>query len=519
MNPYLQILEQNRSRLLNLYNTDLNAKTYGFGDRIYWGWKTIDFPNASMQGGVHTLAIAYKLKLLDQNWTLELIDAIIKATSKIIRKNGSAEEAYPNENSFCVSALVAFDLLSAIDMLSDEITEDSKAEYFKIITPLIKFISAHGEEHAIISNHLATGVAAIVLWNKLTGDKSERHKELLEIIYQNQSTEGWYLEYEGADPGYQTLCTYYLASAYLNDHNVELKKSLEMSASFLRNFVHPDGTIGGLYGSRNTEVYYPGGIVALSHIIDDFAFIANRMSEGIEKGNQLLPQAIDANNYIPLLNSYAFAGFHYCGKQNSVNTKSAFFESDNEKLYPQAGILLKSNLSYFCILNYKKGGTIKIFDLRSQKLDIEDGGLFGQLVNGVKFSTQQYDNSTQLYNYSFKSYFYKINESYPGLWQTIILRMLSLTIFRVVFFGNIFKKLIVKMLMTGKNRLKGSVQTELSFEDAEIVIKHKVVKSKIVASVGHIGKAKAMHMASSGYFMEPHLNLFVKSKILKCEVD
>jgi len=30
-------------------------------------------------------------------------------------------------------------------------------------------------------------------------------------IYDHQSREGWYEEYGGADPGYQTLCTFYLA--------------------------------------------------------------------------------------------------------------------------------------------------------------------------------------------------------------------------------------------------------------------------------------------------------------------
>lgn len=59
------------------------------------------------------------------------------------------------------------------------------------------FITKHDEKHAIISNHLATGVAAIALWNKITGETNSRYKELLGLIYDNQSEEGWYKEYEG----------------------------------------------------------------------------------------------------------------------------------------------------------------------------------------------------------------------------------------------------------------------------------------------------------------------------------
>ena len=179
-NKYLKILNQNIPRLLNLYNLDIFSSTYGLGDREYWGWKTKDFANATMQGGVHSLAVAIKLDLFDvpqQKKVLKLIDDIIISTKKIIYKNGSVEEAYPQENSFCVTALVAFDILMAIDILNLDINK-----YRDIIQPLIKFITKYDEEHAIISNHIATAVSAIILWNKLTKDNNKRYLELLDII-------------------------------------------------------------------------------------------------------------------------------------------------------------------------------------------------------------------------------------------------------------------------------------------------------------------------------------------------
>ena len=172
------------------------------------------------------------------------------AIQRIKDKNGSVVEAYPRENSFCVTALVAFDVLWAVKYLSDRLDNEVKQRYLKVIKPLIDFITKNGEEHAIISNHLATGVAAIVLWNYLAGDNNQRDKELLQIIYDNQSSEGWYKEYEGADPGYQTLCTYYLSCVYELTKDEKLLESLRRSARFLSHFIHPDGTIGGLYVSR-----------------------------------------------------------------------------------------------------------------------------------------------------------------------------------------------------------------------------------------------------------------------------
>ena len=83
----------------------------------------------------------------------------------------------------------------------------------------------------------------------------------------------------GADPGYQTLAIYYLYHAWRLTGNTELLTSLRLSGEFLTYFVHPDGTIGGLYGSRNTEVFYPGGIVAMSTELP----VYKKLRKGLER--------------------------------------------------------------------------------------------------------------------------------------------------------------------------------------------------------------------------------------------
>ena len=83
MNTYKRVLRDNLPKLFSLYNLDPYSSTYGYGDRLYWGWKVSDFANATMQGGVHALAIAIKLGLIGNiEFTLEVIDSAIKATPK-----------------------------------------------------------------------------------------------------------------------------------------------------------------------------------------------------------------------------------------------------------------------------------------------------------------------------------------------------------------------------------------------------------------------------------------------------
>ena len=415
MSIYKNVLEKNISRLLALYNLDPSAQTYGYGDRLYWGWKISDFPNGTIQGGVHALSIALKLGILNNNkFMLKTIDAAINAISQIRAKNGSMLEAYPGENSFCVTALVAFDVLSAIQHLEDYMSKTQIKNYLEILRPLIGFIERNNEKHAVISNHLAVASAACFLWSRLTGEKLKRGQEILDVIYKYQSEEGWYREYEGADPGYQTLCTYYLCCIYEITEDEGLLRSLEKSASFLKYFIHPDGTIGGLYGSRNTEVYYPAGIIGLAHVIDDFALITRLLQKENEVNHHILPHSVDFGNFIPLLNSYAVAALQY--EKNKKNIEGVQFKAPYldqlGKNFKHAGIYLKSTSRYHAIINFKKGGTIKAFYKKTSKIDIEDGGLFGRLANGKRFSTQQFDKNTHFDNLSLNSKFYTINERY-----------------------------------------------------------------------------------------------------------
>jgi hypothetical protein len=519
MNIYTHVLKENQLKLLNLYNLDSVSSTRGYGDRKFWAWKTIDFPNATFQGGVHALAISIKLNIaIDNAFYLKLIDSIIKATKELTYANGSVEEAYPRENSFCVTALVAFDILSAIDILNSEFSESQISTYLDIVRPLINYISKYNEEHAVISNHVATAVAAISIWNKVSGEDNPRWKELLGIIYENQSKEGWFKEYEGPDPGYQTLCTYYLSAAYIVTEDQELLLSLQKSLYFLKHFIHPDGSIGGLYGSRNTEVYYPGGIVCLSDHLVDANLVRREMAKGIEAGTNLLPQYIDSDNYIPLLNSYAYAALTEESLSKNNTTAIPFYRKEHKILFEEAGLELFSNDKYFSILNYKKGGCLKVFNLQNNTCEAEIGGVYGK-TSKYDFTSQKFNNATEYNNGSFVSLLYKFEEAYPTFIQTIIIRAMALTIFRSVFFGELFKKTLVKLLMTGKKPIKGSIEQKILYHEDYIELRQFLNLPKNAFGVENMLRFKSIHMASSGYNLPQHFRLNKQTPRLKIYVS
>ena len=264
-NPYLDEIKVTLPRILSSIDQDETSATYGLVDRFHWAWGLIDFPNGTFQGVAHGMARLWVSNLWPYSTSktlfIQRIDSIFRATKNITRKDGSLEESFPNEGSYCVTALVAFDLLCTLHLLRNLIDEEIQGRWLKVIKPLIGFLIKENETHAVISNHLATAVAALVRWDKICNDKlaEAKAKKLCNFILEHQSEDGWFKEYEGADPGYQTLCIYYLADVHFQRPDWELIEPLRKSFKFLWYFAHPDGSFGGIYGSRCTRCYYPCG--------------------------------------------------------------------------------------------------------------------------------------------------------------------------------------------------------------------------------------------------------------------
>jgi len=121
---------------------------------------------------------------------------------------------------------------------------------------------------------------------RLTGrsEFATRSRYFRDRILARQSREGWYDEYGGADPGYQTHGSFYLARLSQLNGDSELAASLARSTAWLSCFIHPDGSIGGEYTSRNTQTYYPAAFEMLSAGDPSAAWIARTMRASVWNG-------------------------------------------------------------------------------------------------------------------------------------------------------------------------------------------------------------------------------------------
>lgn len=508
-NIYLAQIYHTLPRLLSLFDGDSTSESWGMGDRYHWAWGLIDFGNGTFQGAANGLAQLWK----NGQWPydtkrerfIERINAMFSATAKLTRHDGSLEEAFPREGSFCVTGLVAFDLLCACDLLKGDIPGEMLEKWMGTVAPLISFLLESDESHGIISNHLATAAVALARWQWMTGcAKSEKKaRELLARVCEHQSSEGWFREYEGADPGYQTLCTYYLAEAHILRPDWNLLDPLKKSIRFLSHFAHPDGSFGGIYGSRNTRFYCPAGFEILAPLIPEAAVLATYMIRNIADMRVVSLMSMDEPNLIPMFNAYcrSAALFDNLPKWTCPECALPAFTLRGSIQFPEAGIVVDGGERHYSIISTHKGGVVLHF--RNGKRVVHDGGVVVRRADGIMGSTQGYcpDNKVVIHDreVSVQAVISRMPKRLPRPWQFLVLRLLCLTLFRMQPVRERVKRLMVRMLITDRKKWPVKNRRLIRLGEHLSVVDRLDVHSeyeKADAGAAFI----SVHMASQGYW-------------------
>jgi hypothetical protein len=517
----LQITESVR-RLLSEQDRDPYSPTCGCFDRRYWGWKLVDFPEATFQRNVHPLALLYADPNCEYYRSSALRSGILaglRYAAGIQHLDGSFDQAFPHEHSFGATAFLLHSLLEAFKLVADEADGTACSEVERCLRRAAEFLCWHDEGHGHIANHLAGAVLSLLVSAEHFGEirYRERAEAILESILKHRSPEGWFLEYEGADPGYQTLCLYYLAQVYQKMRSEALWEALDRAITFIAYFVHPDGTFAGEYGSRRTAVFYPGGVALLSREFPTALSIAQAMCRSICSGHTVTLRDMDMGNLAPLLLNYI------CALQSGVLEEEAnaprlpWEQPTVWQDFPQAGLYIRGTERYYAVLGVSNGGVFKVFDKPRRRVLWDDGGYVGQLVDGTLITTQMTvaDRPCTVGEDEIEmtSCFYGVLHSLPTPFRFVLLRLLNLTLMRSLWLGNWVKKGLVRLLISGKRRYAMQLERRVQFWASQVVVEDRLSKSPQLklAWLEFGRKFVSIHMASARYFEGAQLST-AKSK-------
>lgn len=503
--PYAEAAVAVLPRVLAGFDVNPVSPTFGLGDRFHWAWGLIDFPNATFQAVVHGMARLWVNDLWpypsDVDRFVARMDAAVLGLRTCAARDGSLSEAFPGEGSWCVTALGAFDALAATELMRPVVGNEVAERWLGVVDPLARVLRSTDETHAFISNHLSTGAAALYRWADATGcDDSRRAADrIIERIIERQHAEGWYLEYQGADPGYQSLATYYLADIVDRREHEVLRSSLERSAEFLQHFVHPDGSFGGAYGSRNTRFFVPAGFHVLAQHSPAAHAIARRMATSLRDQTVVSLAAIDPPNLPPFFNSYCWAATTPLPSKESPVLPADAGASQRVE-FPGAGLLVDAGPRHYTVVSTKKGGVVQHY-VDGREAVVDCGALYrrGSDIGSAQAHDEQSMSTITESTVVVEADVRTVVTEVPKPWQFAALRIASISVLRSRRIREWVKQRLVHRLITGPKRWDvRNVRSITLGVDLQI--------SDVVQPAGGVHRVHpgapftAIHMASQGYW-------------------
>lgn len=362
---YTSYIMRNISRVLTQVDRDKDSKTYGSCDRNYWHLKIRDFSSAILQQTCLTLALMYNVEFEGnvyyknanmREWAI----ASARYLGKIQLRDGSFNEYYPNEHGFPPTAFVLFSVCKTYQ----ELNLDDKG-ILHMLDKAAAWLMKHEERNAY--NQEAAAIAGLYFFYKITNREDVLnvvHSKLDNLLIK-QSAEGWFPEQGGADIGYSSVTLDMLTEYYWASGDTRVKEAICRLQDFLSYFVHPDGTIGGEYGSRNTIYFMPNGLEAMVHLGLDNNNSAQSMIQMIygKNPNSEFGDFMDAvdERYLThyVMHSYLRARQKF--RKREMIEVALPFNTRHYKIFKDAGLITQYNGTYYLVCSTHKGGNIKVY--------------------------------------------------------------------------------------------------------------------------------------------------------------
>ena len=431
--------------ILTLLDRNRHSPTYGCFDRNYWHYRIIDFPSGMAQEFVLPLALAYSLDIPDNPYyqqasIREWVEAGILYAAKSAHSDGSCDDYFPFERA---GGAAAFSLLACLDAY--RIVELENFIVCAFFEKRADWLAAH-QESGRLSNHQAL----IALCLELTGqtlDSDRWKKSAVDRLYQVfswQTKEGWFWEYEGCDPGYLTLTISILARIDQINPSPELTKAIKAAVTFVAHFIHPDGSFGGEYGSRNTYNFFPHGFELAGRYIPEALAINDQFLKGLREGRG--PCYADDHIIGHHTWNYLLAWQDFASERPKPQDKP-----QGRTYFPIAKLLVehRGETTLYAALN--KGGVFKVFCGDKQ---VCSDTQFSVQLSGTP-ARNAVGHLIDDYTPQFEDDVVTVEGALGWAKQTrmttvnlIGLRVVMYTVGR--FFPNLIRRLLQRMLITGK---------------------------------------------------------------------
>jgi hypothetical protein len=450
--------------ILGLLDRHRLRPTYGCFDKNFWHYKTASFPSGMAQEFVLPLALVYCYcfpggEAYYHNPSLkEWVRAGILYASHSAHRDGSCDDYFPYERALGAAAFSLYACTESALLL--ELREPA----------LLAFCATRGQwllrhdEAGTLANHHALAVLALYNVALLTGEEVFRHgaQERLARLLSWQSVEGWFPEYEGCDPGYHTASIDFLAKYYRKSHDAQVLEPLRRAVHFAADFVHPDGSFGGVYGSRNTRLFFPHGFELLGPEIPVATWIAERYLHSVRAGTRLFLDDDRLIGHLTYNHLQAFLDYH--------PQRQALPPADQgTRFWPGAGLYVRRQDALYAVVSVTKGGVVTMFE--GERLLYTDSGLIARQRDGrclVSHLVDAYEHEIRDDSIRIQGHFGYVTHRLPTPLTTLIFHLGMVTVGR--WCSNVIRALLQKLLIVGKKPAALRFQRTVQFHPQLTII-------------------------------------------------
>jgi len=451
-------------KLFTLMDRNKFSPTYGCLDREYWHYRTSDFPCGMSQEALLTLALLYKYEIpgniYHQNDRVrELAIAAINFSMRSSHQDGTCDEYYPFERA---QGAMVFSLYAATEayLLFNEKNTSFESFFKKRGGWLI-----HHSEIGTLANHDA--MAALSLLNVYIITKEEVYlrsaQKRLKRVLSLQSEEGWFQEYEGCDPGYLTWTIDFLAKYFKKTKDQTLLIPLKKAVEFTSYFIHPDGSFGGEYGSRNSFNFFPCGLEILGAYFPLATQICDQFLEGVQNGKRAYLD--DNRSFSHHMTNYLQAYLDFFENRQGTLKRNNF-----EKYFKEAGLFVAQKTPYYTVISLKKGGVVKLF--KDNENIYSDLGFIGQLNTGHIAVSHLLSHKKITFSPPLRveGSFNKISYPRMTLVKFLIFRLLLFPAQFSFLYSKRIRKVLQKILILNKKNLPLQYRREFKLEEGLKII-------------------------------------------------
>ncbi len=479
------------------------SPTYGSFDRAYWHYRTMDFPCGMAQEFGLPLALVFLHPFPDNPWhrndrVRALALAGVDFAARSAHPDGSCDDYFPYEQALGAAVFSLYATTETCLVLDDR--KPSRLEFFaRRADWLLRY-----QETGRLTNHQA--FAALALYNVflLTGEERFREGSQWRVDLCRKwfhPDEGWFQEYEGADPGYQSCTVDFLAKLWKKSGDDSLLELLEPAVRFCWHFMHPDGSYAGEYGSRNTYHFYPHGFELLAPRIEEAGQIADHFLRTLPRRKRYYND--DDRMCAHYLYNWLQAWLdHHPDRPETINKRRPF-----RKQFPEARILVVNTPHYYAVANFSKGGVLKVFT--PERCIYSDTGLTARTRDGRVLVSHLVDEANavhiddSLHEARVDGHLCLRKNMLPTPAKQIVFRVLNLTLGR--WFPNLLRLLLQKKLIVGKPRTEFRYERRIRFKDDTLEITDTVTRPRgesLLKSVHAGSDATSIYVANSNVYQE-----------------